>query len=101
MGTWENIPIQQIKEKDPAAYTLRGARIADYICPGGESFSMVQKRAFEAVSLACSHAARQDNLLFVTHAGVIRSLLCAYKQQPLKNLFQYKIKYGEYITVFH
>ncbi|MGN0399710.1 MAG: histidine phosphatase family protein, partial [Blautia sp.] len=99
MGSWENIPIKHIKEKNPTAYALRGAHMADYICPGGESFSMVQKRALKALSETVSHASKEDTLLFVTHAGVIRSLLCFYENQPLENLFQYKIGYGEAVIL--
>jgi alpha-ribazole phosphatase len=50
---------------------------ADFVFPGGESFHQMQRRNVEFV-LSLQHAHTDDNLLIVTHAGVIRGLVAHF-----------------------
>ena len=99
MGEWENLLFSQIKARYPQEYHRRGYAMGDYCVPGGESFLEVQTRAAALVRQAAADAAADDTILFVTHIGVIRSLLCLCEDRPLAHLFEYSLDYGEYLEV--
>ena len=92
LGRWEGILFEEMRKSHPEAYAARGRDIAGYRPPGGESFIDLSDRVwpkFEAI-------ARTTNgpLLIVTHAGVIRVLLCRLLEIPLANLFRIEIDPG-------
>lgn len=85
LGSWEGQRRQTIKTCFPRAYRQRGEQIADYRPPGGESFRDLQKRVWPAFDTV---ARRHGQTLIVTHAGVIRVLLCRLLDIPLEHLFR-------------
>ncbi|MEZ6853835.1 histidine phosphatase family protein [Halodesulfovibrio aestuarii] len=87
MGTWDGLPFSDIKKRWPDAYEQRGTNFAHFRAPMGESFFDVQQRALEIILPLCHEP---EPVILVTHAGVIRTLLCAVNQTPLQNLFSYK-----------
>lgn len=92
LGAWEGQRFDTIRSRCPRAYQERGERIADHRPPGGESFHDLQARVwplFEAIANRCS-----GHRLIVTHAGVIRVLLCRLLGLPLENLFRLGQTYG-------
>jgi broad specificity phosphatase PhoE len=92
LGTWEGQRFETVQALYPQAFQERGDNIADYHPPGGESFRDLQSRAwpvFEAIVRGLS-----GQSLIVTHAGVIRVLLCRLLGMPLENLFCIKQAYG-------
>lgn len=95
LGKWDGLPFSYIQKNWPGAYEQRGANFAHFRTPNGESFFDVQQRALEAVLPLCTVP---ESLILVTHAGVIRTLLCAANQTPLQELFTYKPATGS-ITV--
>lgn len=74
LGAWEGLCVEDVRRRFPGAYEARGADLAGYRPPGGESFADLRIRA--ATALAHMLAAPGRRLLAVTHAGVIRMLLC-------------------------
>ncbi|MCG8530014.1 MAG: alpha-ribazole phosphatase family protein [Desulfovibrionales bacterium] len=86
MGEWDGLPFDDIKQKWPGAYTQRGTNFTHFRPPHGESFWDVQQRALKAIIPLCQCT---EPLLLITHAGVIRSVLCAANQTPLQELFKY------------
>lgn len=92
LGTWEGRRIETIRTRHPRAYARRGETIADFRTPGGESFADLQRRAWPAFTeLAGRH---REPILIVTHAGVIRVLLCRLLEMPLAKLFCIGQDYG-------
>lgn len=91
MGKWDGLAFTYIKKHWAAEYEERGQNFAHFQAPEGESFSDVQQRALEAILPLCQ---RPEPVVIVTHAGVIRSLLCAANQTPLQELFTYTPKTG-------
>lgn len=87
LGKWDGLPFSYIQKNWPEAYKQRGKDFAHFRTPNGESFFDVQQRALEAVLPLCR---APESLILVTHAGVIRTLLCAANQTPLQELFTYK-----------
>jgi alpha-ribazole phosphatase len=92
LGEWDGQSFAAIQRRDPQAFQERGSRIADHRPPGGESFRDLDGRIgpfFERL-LQLS----QSRTLVVTHAGVIRVLLCRLLGMPLENLFSIDVAYG-------
>jgi probable phosphoglycerate mutase len=92
LGAWEGRRIDTIKTSYPLAYQQRGDQISDYRPPGGESFRDLQQRVWPTFETVARRL--QGRTLLVTHAGVIRVLLCHLLEIPLKNLFRIGQTYG-------
>jgi alpha-ribazole phosphatase len=83
LGAWEGASWEALRAADPDAV---GAFWSDYAvvpAPGGEALGDVQARALAAIAEATAGLGRDDALLVVTHAGVIRTLACAWMATPL------------------
>ena len=94
LGDWEGVPQKDIKQDFPAAYAARGADLAGFCPPGGESFAEVQSRVVAAFDLLCAKSSATDTLLIVTHAGVIRTLICHLLGMPLQQMFSLGVEYA-------
>lgn len=87
LGQWENRPMAEIREQVPDQYAARGNNLADFRPPEGESFSDLAQRAWPMLEqmahgpLPCA---------VVTHAGIIRVLLCRVLGLPLNDIFQFR-----------
>lgn len=62
--------------------------------PHGESFLDLQNRAVDFWNQEILSKPDVGRMIVVTHAGIIRSLLCHLLDIPLKNAFRLDIKYG-------
>ncbi|MCO4293829.1 alpha-ribazole phosphatase [Solitalea sp. MAHUQ-68] len=60
---------------------------------GGESFVQLHQRVTTFMEEMTNECER-ENVVIVTHAGVIRSILCEVLQIPLKNAFKLTIDYS-------
>ena len=85
LGAWEGRSREAVCAADPAAYAARGRDFAQFRSPGGESFAQVQARALAALDAL---ARGPQPVVAVTHAGVIRAVLCHVLGMPLGNLFR-------------
>jgi probable phosphoglycerate mutase len=92
LGAWDGKRFDTIKTRFPDDFQKRGQQIADHRPPGGESFRDLQHR----VEPFFEQQTRQHPgpILMVTHAGVIRVLLCRLLGMPLANLFAIGQSYG-------
>lgn len=86
MGAWEGRPRSEIAAEFPDAFTARGADIAHYRVPGGESMADCRDRVVPA--LARLVGTSPGNLLVVAHAAVNRLFLCHVLGIPLRNMFK-------------
>jgi alpha-ribazole phosphatase len=92
LGDWDGQPRARVRENHPDLWFARGNDMACFRPPGGESFQDVQQRV---VPLAMRIAAQTpESACVVTHAGVIRVLLCHFLQMPLSHLFRIRVDYG-------
>ena len=83
-GQWVGKTVQQIESEAPQMLTAQVRSGWDFCPPGGESRKSVLKRSQKALIEAAGRY-RGDNLLVVTHEGVIKSLiyhLCGRKFLP-------------------
>ncbi|WP_378954067.1 alpha-ribazole phosphatase [Pelosinus sp. sgz500959] len=92
MGEWEGCTFADITRRFPDAFKARGADIAYYRVPGGESFADCYKRVITAFHESMTSST--GHILFIGHAGVNRLLLCYILGMPLANLFKIQQDYG-------
>lgn len=82
LGAWEGLTRDDVEKRYPGALAERGADFAGYAPAGGESFSMLQRRAL--LSLARARMQYPDGLLVIVgHAGLNRTILADYMALPL------------------
>lgn len=92
LGAWEGQSFETVKRLHPQAFKERGDQIADHRPSGGESFRDLQNRTWPVFEAAMGRLRHQT--LIVTHAGVIRVLLCRLLGMPVGNLFSIGQSYG-------
>ncbi len=85
LGDWEGRTFAQVRARYPEEYRLRGLDLAGYRPPGGESFADLRSRVVPAFERAVERS--RGDLAIVTHAGVIRMVLCHVAARPLQELF--------------
>jgi probable phosphoglycerate mutase len=92
LGEWDGLPRRRVRERHPDLWHARGKDLAGFRPPGGESFSDLQERAVRRMQQIAATAA--GAVCLITHAGVIRVLICHCLQMPLSNLFRIRLDYG-------
>lgn len=92
LGEWEGRTFENVQALHPQEYRKRGNHIADYRPAGGESFRDLQNRTWPVFENVVRGLRTRS--LIVTHAGVIRVLLCRMLGMPLESLFSIGQSYG-------
>nr|NJM01717.1 histidine phosphatase family protein [Desulfobacula sp.] len=93
MGDWDGRTFSEIKALYPEEFIKRGETLPFYRPRGGESFQDLSDRVLPFFNDIT--ASKKGRVLLVTHAGVIRVILCHMLNLPLRDLFQIKPAYGE------
>ncbi len=92
LGRWEGKSMAEIRRQHPLEWETRGREIATYRTPGGESFEDLQARVVPALTALADRSTVADApLLLVTHAGVIRTIVCHVLGLRLENLFRFTV----------
>jgi probable phosphoglycerate mutase len=96
IGQWQGLYPAQVRQQAPGAWEARGADLAGYRPPGGESYNDVLLRAKAALAaLAREASAAGDGVtLAVAHSGVNRALLCEALGLPLAHVLALPQDYG-------
>ncbi|MGD9186610.1 MAG: histidine phosphatase family protein [Desulfobacteraceae bacterium] len=92
LGAWEGKSFEYVQTLQPQEFQMRGENLADHRPPGGESFRDLQNRAWPLFETVVRRLRKRT--LIVTHAGVIRVLLCRLLGMPLERLFSIGQSYG-------
>jgi probable phosphoglycerate mutase len=92
LGSWDGLPISDIRARFPLEYSERGADLVGYRPPEGESFADLARRVLPAFEEVARDS--RGDLLIVGHAGVNRVVLCHLLGMPLANLFRLGQGYG-------
>jgi alpha-ribazole phosphatase len=90
MKNWDNIPQEQL---NPWMEDFVNVKVSN-----GESFVDLHERTDEFLSEIKSKKISCP-VIIVTHAGIIRSILCHHSSLPLKDAFQNKVAFGEVIKI--
>lgn len=77
VGLWSGLRLDEVQKKFPGEYEAWTANKIAYRRGGGESYLDLEKRVISVLSYLETHHKRNENIVVVTHAGVIRSLLSA------------------------
>ncbi len=92
LGQWDGVAMTQIREQFLDLWQSRGEDIVHFRPPEAESFADLQQRVVPFIRHIAAQSA--GNTLIITHAGVIRVLLCHVLQMPLSHLFRICLDYG-------
>ncbi|MTV50226.1 alpha-ribazole phosphatase [Heliobacillus mobilis] len=88
-GAWEGLTFPEIEKAYPEEIKIWNRTPAKVCLPGGESFPIVQQRAFAALQeLIAKHDG--ENIAIVAHGGTIRTLLCAILDVDLDRAWQFR-----------
>lgn len=98
LGEWEGKTFRDIRREFPEEYRMRGEHLGTYHPPGGENFRQVMMRAVQFTKERVQCLQGEKVLLFITHAGVIRTLCCCRDGRNPDELLHYRIGYGEYMV---
>jgi len=94
-GDWEMVRWEDMDRTQAAFW---GNHFVTQRCPGGESFADLHQRVMGFWNeLAARPPA--ENILVVTHGGVIRSILAHARRLPLEAAFAENIPYGAVTAV--
>lgn len=91
-GHWEGVSWDKIEQTDEARWWFE-----DYIsrpCPGGESYNDLIFRVSAFINDLKTNCSTNDNLLIITHGGVIRVILSHIRGVPPLDVFNIKVEYG-------
>lgn len=94
-GNWELQPWDAIDKEEIDPWMNDFVHVK---CPKGESYVDLYQRVLDFIK-AIKKDAQKKNIIIVTHAGVIRSLLAWYNKVELQDSFQFKVNYGEVISI--
>jgi alpha-ribazole phosphatase len=98
LGDWEGKTHEEIKQFDKDGFDCFWNNPHLYSPKNGESFEDVQKRAFAAIErIAALHPS--GNVLIVTHAVVLKTLLANFKKLPIEQLWGPPFLHGTSLTV--
>lgn len=92
VGKWDGLTFHEIKQKYPEEYEERGKDLENYVVEGGESMALCRTRAMDELNKTIDES--KGDILIVTHAGVIRTILSSILDISIKETFDYKIEYG-------
>src|SRR6056297_177141 len=85
LGDWEGMEMETIKSTRPDDWEIRGKNMAGFRPSAGESFSDLAHRMNQG--LRRQEIISSDKVLIVTHAGVVRTLVCKSRGISLDSLF--------------
>lgn len=94
-GDWELKNWNAIPEAD---YTPWMTDFVNVSVPNGESFVALHHRVTDFLATLTLEK-KSKKIVLVTHAGVIRSILCTVSNLPLKDAFSNKVDFGAVIKI--
>ena len=99
MGEWQGLEVNDVKKRFPDQLRERGANLARYRTPGGESFEDLFDRVVPTFVKLVTQA--DGDLLIVAHQGVNRMILCHALAMPVSALLRIAQDYGCLNVISH
>ena len=94
-GNWEMRPWDVIPQEEMTPWMQNFVEVQ---VPNGESFIQLYNRVKLFIDELLSKN-ESKSIVLVTHAGVIRSILCYYSKLPLADAFQNKVDFAQVIKI--
>lgn len=98
VGEWDGRSFEEIKEKWPKLYEMRGLYPGTTVPPGGESFCQAGERLERALFEILNTIS--GTVAVCTHAGILRGWLYQKMQIPETELFSIDIPFGSITEVW-
>lgn len=95
-GEWEGKLWSEIPEKESDFWTKDFVNVRT---PGGENYSELYERV-EKFLEEVLNSFSNEKIGIITHAGVIRAVLCKLLEIPLERGFFFDLKYGSLNKIF-
>jgi alpha-ribazole phosphatase len=92
-GSWEGRRYADVMTEEQAYFSKRMSDPVRVLFPGGENLMMLKKRVKKRMDRIIK-AHEGENILIVSHAGVIRTILLSYLGISLKNFFKFEIDFA-------
>lgn len=92
LGEWEGQLFSDIAKRDPKGFKERGQDIGYFRPPNGESFIDLSQRVLPLFQEILS--SEEDQVAIVSHAGVMRIILCHILGMPMSKMFKLNPEYG-------
>ncbi|MEN8189875.1 MAG: histidine phosphatase family protein [Thermodesulfobacteriota bacterium] len=96
-GRWELKSFEEIAASDPELVQQWAVWSADFCFPQGESVTNFLDRVQSVAALVAEQSA--ENILLVTHGGMIRSLLCHFLGLPPEDYLVFQVDRAKYCTL--
>ena len=90
-GEWEGLTYEEIKTKWPKDIDKFFKKPAEVKISGGESFSDVQNRAWDAFTKIVQEYDDESNIFIVSHGATVRTILCAVMNLDLNEMWKISI----------
>ena len=87
-GVWEGKTYWQIRDEDSKLWEKWSKNPIDFAPPDGESIKDLVHRVGRAIEDIIKNQKKGNNLVLVTHAGVIRAFLIHALKIPVENFFR-------------
>ncbi len=98
-GDWES---KRFNEIDPTVLQQWTDNFVDGAPPNGESFiDLCQRAGSFWQDMVCRKKPASEQILIITHAGVIRALLAHILKLPPANAFQFQVDLGSVHKIQH
>lgn len=98
MGIWENKSFEDIKAKYAKEYENRGKNISTFRIKHGETFQECYERS-KCILKKISEANYNDNIVIISHSGVIKSMMCFIANISIDEILSIKLDYGHIIHI--
>lgn len=98
LGDWEGKVHEEIREMAPVQFDQFWNQPERYVPSSGESFIEVQNRSF-AVLERIIDTHQSGNILVVTHAVVLKTLIARMKGLPISSLWDPPFLHGTSLTI--
>lgn len=101
MGTWDGKSFDEIREAVPLEFERRGKQIDRFRPPEAESFQDLLERVspFFDCCIKMHQSQQLSRILVVTHAGVLRVMVCKLLKINPQQLFEIRMDYGHLFLV--
>ena len=96
-GEWEGKAFDEIAAEDPAMVDRWAEFSDDFTFPGGESVGGFLSRIHRAADRLAKDSA--DVVLVVTHAGVMRGMICHFLGLPSSNYLLFGVRHATCTTI--
>lgn len=96
MGVMENVRMEEFQRDFPEEYEKRGQDIEHYKPEGGENFLEAERRfsaGLDEIVQSLKNKMQSDDVVIVSHSGVMRSFLCRLRGMPMDAMFTISFPY--------